>query len=38
MKRAGLPYDVKSTFDAAGLFVGASIACVLLDALFWFPY
>lgn len=28
MRRADVPYEVTSTFDAAGLFVGASIACV----------
>ena len=28
MRRADVPYEVKSTFDAAGLFVGASIAYV----------
>ena len=29
MKRADVPYEVKTTFDAAGLFVGASISYVL---------
>jgi hypothetical protein len=29
MKRADVPYEVKTTFDAAGLFVGASISSVL---------
>jgi hypothetical protein len=34
MRRADVPYEVKSTFDAAGLFVGASISCVPT----WLPF
>lgn len=33
MRRADVPYEVKATFDAAGLFVGASISSVVKNTL-----